>query len=98
VLVILVATIGGGLERHERSAIRIADIDIAAEALGIAEALLNVTTYLDNGGDAQSGDMTTKTGNKGEQWDGPLKPVCKSLIPLNHREQNEGAGDRHNFY
>ena len=57
VLVILVATIGGGLERHERSAIRIADIDIAAEALGIAEASLNVTTYLDNGGDAQSGDI-----------------------------------------
>jgi len=57
VLVILVATIGGGLERHERSAIRIADIDIAAEALGIAEASLNVTTYLDNGGAAQSGDI-----------------------------------------
>ncbi|MDI6886075.1 MAG: hypothetical protein QMD22_06985 [archaeon] len=57
VLVILVATIGGGLERHEWSEIRIADIDISAEALGIAEASLNVTTYLDNGGDAQSGDI-----------------------------------------
>jgi hypothetical protein len=57
VLIIVVATIGGGLERHEWSEIRIADIDIAAEALGIAEASLNVTTYLDNGGDARSGEI-----------------------------------------
>jgi hypothetical protein len=57
VLIAVVATIGGGLERHEWSDIRIADIDIAAEALGIAEASLHVTTYLDNSGDAESGEI-----------------------------------------
>jgi hypothetical protein len=57
VLITLVATIGGGLERHEWSEVRIVDIDIAAEALDIAEASLNVTTYLDNSGDAASGEI-----------------------------------------
>jgi hypothetical protein len=57
VLIAVVATIGGGLERHEWSQIRIADIDIAVDALSIAEASLNVTTYLDNSGDAESGDI-----------------------------------------
>ena len=57
VLIAVVATLGGGLERHEWSEIQIADIDIAAEALGIAEVSLNVTTYLDNSGDAESGEI-----------------------------------------
>jgi hypothetical protein len=57
VLITLVATIGGGSERHEWSEVRIVDIDIAAEALDIAEASLNVTTYLDNSGDAVSGEI-----------------------------------------
>ena len=57
VLIVVVATIGGGLERHEWSELSIADIDISAEALTIAEASLNVTTYLDNAGDAQSGEI-----------------------------------------
>lgn len=57
VLIALVATIGGGLKSYERSEIRIADIDISAEALGIADVMLNVTTYLDNSGDAKSGEM-----------------------------------------
>lgn len=57
ILIALVATIGGGLRSYERSEIRIADIDIAAEALGIADVMLNVTTYLDNRGDAKSGDV-----------------------------------------
>ncbi len=57
VLIALVATIGGGLKSYERSEIAIADIDISAEALGIADALLNVTTYLDNSGDAKSGEI-----------------------------------------
>jgi hypothetical protein len=55
VLITLVATIGGGL--HEWSEVRIVDIDIAAEALDIAEASLNVTTYLDNSGEATSGEI-----------------------------------------
>jgi hypothetical protein len=59
VLIALVATIGGGLRSYERSEIVIADTDISAEALGIAEALLNVTTYLDNSGDAKSGEINT---------------------------------------
>jgi hypothetical protein len=59
VLIALVATIGGGLRSYERSEIAIADTDISAEALGIAEALLNVTTYLDNSGDAKSGEIDT---------------------------------------
>ncbi len=59
VLIALVATIGGGLKSYERSEIAIADIDISAEALGITEALLNVTTYLDNSGDAKSGEINT---------------------------------------
>ena len=58
VLVTLVATLGGGLEEHGWSDVRIVDIDIAAEALDIAEASLNVTTYLDNRGDAASGEIT----------------------------------------
>ena len=57
VLIALVATIGGGLRSYERSEIRIADIDISAEALGIADAMLNVTTYLDNSGDVKSGEI-----------------------------------------
>jgi hypothetical protein len=57
VLIALVATIGGGLEKHEWSEITIAGIDISAEALDIAEASLNVTTYLDNSGDANSGEI-----------------------------------------
>jgi len=57
VLIALVATIGGGLRSYERSEIRIADIDISAEAIGIAEALLNVTSYLDNSGDVKSGEI-----------------------------------------
>ncbi len=57
VLIALVATIGGGLESYEWSEVTIADIDISAEALDIAEASLNVTTYLDNGGDAKSGEI-----------------------------------------
>jgi hypothetical protein len=57
VLIALVSTIGGGLESHEWSEVTIADIDISAEALNIAEALLNVTTYLDNSGDAKSGEI-----------------------------------------
>jgi len=57
VLIVLVATIGGGLRSYERSEIAIADIDISAEALGIADALLNVTAYLDNSGDAKSGEV-----------------------------------------
>jgi len=57
VLIALVATIGGGLKSYERSEIAIADIDISAEALGIAEAMLNVSTYLDNSGDAKSGEV-----------------------------------------
>ncbi len=57
VLIALVATIGAGLRSYERSEIKIADIDISAEALGIADAMLNVTTYLDNSGDAKSGDV-----------------------------------------
>ena len=57
VLIVLVATIGGGLEKHDWSEIRIADIDISAEALDIAEASLNVTTYLYNSGDAKSGEI-----------------------------------------
>ncbi len=59
VLIVLVATIGGGLKSYERSEIAIADIDISAEALGVTEALLNVTTYLDNSGDAKSGEINT---------------------------------------
>jgi hypothetical protein len=55
VLIVLVATIGGGLE--SRSVIAIANIDISAEALGIADVLLNVTTYLDNSGEAKSGEV-----------------------------------------
>jgi len=54
VLIALVATIGGGLEKHEWSEVTIADIDISAEALDIAEASLNVTTFLDNSGDSNS--------------------------------------------
>ncbi len=57
VLIALVATIGSGLKSYERSEIAIADIDISAEALGIADVLLNVTTYLDNSGDAKSGEI-----------------------------------------
>lgn len=57
VLIVLVATIGGGLRSYERSKIAIADIDISAEALGIAVAGLNVTTSLDNSGDAKSGEV-----------------------------------------
>ena len=57
VLTTLVATFGGGLERHEWSEISIVDIDISAEALDIAEASLNVTTYLDNSGEAASGEI-----------------------------------------
>jgi len=57
VLIALVATIGGGLESHDWSEVTIADIDISAEALDIAEASLNVTTYLDNSGDADSGEI-----------------------------------------
>ncbi|HUV79736.1 MAG TPA: hypothetical protein VMW40_02770 [Candidatus Bathyarchaeia archaeon] len=57
VLIALVATIGGGLESHDWSEVTIADIDISAEALDIAEASLNVTTYLDNSGDANSGEI-----------------------------------------
>lgn len=58
VLITLIATIGDGLRSFERSEIRIADnIDISAEALSISEAMLNVTTYLDNGGDAKSGEI-----------------------------------------
>jgi hypothetical protein len=57
VLIALVATIGGGLKSYERSEIAIADIDISAEALGIAETMLNVSTYLDNSGDAKSGEV-----------------------------------------
>jgi hypothetical protein len=57
VLIVLVATIGGGLRSYERSEIAIADIDISAEALGIAHARLNVTTSLDNSGDAKSGEV-----------------------------------------
>ena len=57
VLIVLVATIGGGLRSFERSKIAIADIDISAEALGIADAGLNVTTSLDNSGDAKSGEV-----------------------------------------
>jgi hypothetical protein len=57
VLIALVATIGDGLRSYERSEIAIADIDISAEALGTAEALLNVTTYMDNSGYANSGEV-----------------------------------------
>ena len=59
VLVLLVATLGGGLKSHERgrSELTIAEIDISAEALGIADALLNVTTCLDNRGEAKSGEV-----------------------------------------
>ena len=57
VLIVLVATIGGGLRSYERSKLAIADIDISAEALGIADAGLNVTTSLDNSGDAKSGEV-----------------------------------------
>ena len=57
VLIALVATIGGGLKSYERSEIAIADIDISAEALGIADVMLNVTAYLDNSGDAKSGEV-----------------------------------------
>ncbi|HUV02374.1 MAG TPA: hypothetical protein VMW67_02835 [Desulfobacteria bacterium] len=57
VLITVVATIGGGLNEHEWSEISIVDIDISAEALDIAEASLNVTTYLDNSGDAASGEI-----------------------------------------
>ncbi len=57
VLIALVATIGGGLMSYERSEIRIADIDISAEATSIADVMLNVTTYLDNGGSAKSGEI-----------------------------------------
>ncbi|MBN1763164.1 MAG: hypothetical protein JW878_08855 [Methanomicrobia archaeon] len=57
VLITLVATLGGGLREHDWSEISIVDIDIAAEALDIAEASLNVTTYLDNSGEAASGEI-----------------------------------------
>jgi len=57
VLIVLVATIGGGLRSYERSKLAIADIDISAEAPGIADAGLNVTTSLDNSGDAKSGEV-----------------------------------------
>ena len=57
VLIALVAMIGGGLKSYERSEIAIADIDISAEALGIADVILNVTAYLDNSGDAKSGEV-----------------------------------------
>jgi len=77
-------TIGGGLERHERSAIRIDDIDIAAEALGIAEASLNVTTYLDNGGDAQSGDINIMV----KAYDGDTN----LLVTSNHTEVGKIGG------
>jgi hypothetical protein len=57
VLIALVATIGGGLETYERPEIKIADIDISAEALGIADVILNVTTCLDNSGGVESGKI-----------------------------------------
>lgn len=57
VLITLVATIGDGLRSYEESEIAIADIDISAEAHGIAEVLLNVTTYMDNSGYAKTGDV-----------------------------------------
>jgi len=57
VLIVLVATIGGGLHSDMRSEIELVDIDISAEALGISEALLNVTLYLDNCGSAKSGEI-----------------------------------------
>ncbi|NQE06636.1 hypothetical protein C5S32_12270 [ANME-1 cluster archaeon GoMg1] len=57
VLIALVATIGGGLKSYEQSEIAIADIDISAEALGIADVMLNVTMYLDNSGDVKSGEV-----------------------------------------
>ena len=57
VLIVLVATIGGGLRSDMRSEIELADIDISAEALGISEALLNVTLYLDNCDSAKSGEI-----------------------------------------
>ena len=57
VLIALVATIGDGLRSYQRSEIAIADIDISAEALGIADALLNVTIYMDNSGYARSGEV-----------------------------------------
>ncbi len=57
VAITLVATIGGGLKPYKRSKIAITDIDISAEALDIADVSLNVTTYLDNSGDAKSGEV-----------------------------------------
>ncbi len=58
VLVVLVATIGGGLESHRLSRLRIADIDISAEAVGFSDAVLNVSVYIDNDGTGSSGDIT----------------------------------------
>ena len=57
VLIAVISTIGGGLKSHEWSEVTITDIDISAEALGIADAMLNLTTYLDNSGDAKSGEI-----------------------------------------
>lgn len=57
VLVILVATIGGGLRSHEQAEIALTDLDIAAEARGIADATLTIMTYLDNSGEAKSGEI-----------------------------------------
>jgi len=58
VLMVVVATIGEGLRPYKRAELTLTDIDIAADALGIGEARLNMTTYLDNSGEANSGDTT----------------------------------------
>jgi len=58
VLMVVVATIGEGLRPYKRAELTLTDIDIAADALGIADARLNMTTYLDNSGEANSGDTT----------------------------------------
>ena len=57
VLIVLIATVGGGIRSHERSVIEIVDTDISAESLDIAEALINVTLYLENSGNAKSGEI-----------------------------------------
>lgn len=57
VLIALVATIGGGIRSYGRSEVRIADTDVSAESLDFAGALLNVTVYLDNSGNANSGEI-----------------------------------------
>jgi len=47
----------GCIEDHDRSRLRIADIDISSESVTSTEVTLNVTAYVENRGDDCSGDV-----------------------------------------